>query len=223
MAAAANRAGTKTIDVLAPRSATSSAPSGATVTPHVPARVDVGPRQRRRPFPQFDTRDFPQATFASTAVTRTGPNTGKMTGDLKLRGVTKPVTFDVTFNGGLPSPMGGNGYNLGFHATGTVGCFGAAAACARLLGLDADATAQALGIAGTQASGLKSQFGTMCKPFHAGKASHNGLLAARLAARGFSGRPDLVECEQGFALTHAPDFEHCAEPIFDGVMRLDER
>src|SRR5438132_10347972 len=97
-------------------------------------------------------------------------------------------------------------YNLGFHATGTVGAFGAAAACARLLKLDAAATAQALGIAGTQAAGLKSQFGTMCKPFHAGKASHNGLLAARLAARGFSSRPDLVECEQGFALTHGPEF-----------------
>src|SRR6266853_700667 len=75
-------------------------------------------------------------------------------------------------------------YNLGFHATGTVGSFGAAAACAHLLGLDAAATAQALGIAGTQAAGLKSQFGTMCKQFHAGKASHNGLVAARLAARG---------------------------------------
>jgi 2-methylcitrate dehydratase PrpD len=97
-------------------------------------------------------------------------------------------------------------YGRGFHATGTVGAFGAAAACAHLMGLDADATAQALGIAGTQASGLKSQFGTMCKPFHAGKASQNGLLAARLAARGFSSRPDLIECEQGFARTHAPDF-----------------
>src|SRR5437763_8081615 len=97
-------------------------------------------------------------------------------------------------------------YNLGFHSTGTVGAFGAAAACARLLGLDAEATAMALGIAGTQAAGLKSQFGTMCKPFHAGKAAQNGLLAARLAARGFSSRPDLVECEQGFALTHGPDF-----------------
>ena len=97
-------------------------------------------------------------------------------------------------------------YNLGFHATGTVGAFVAAAACARLLGLDAAATARALGIAGTQAAGLKSQFGTMCKPFHAGKASQSGLLAARLAARGFSSRPDVVECEQGFALTHGPDF-----------------
>jgi 2-methylcitrate dehydratase PrpD len=97
-------------------------------------------------------------------------------------------------------------YNLGFHSTGTVGCFGAAAACARLLDLDAEAIATALGIAGTQAAGLKSQFGTMCKPFHAGKAAQNGLLAARLAARGFSSRTDIVECVQGFALTHGPDF-----------------
>src|SRR5271166_4766671 len=97
-------------------------------------------------------------------------------------------------------------YNLGFHSTGTVGAFGAAAACARLLGLDAEATAMALGIAGTQAAGLKSQFGTMCKPFHAGKAAQNGLLAARLAARGFSSRADIVECVQGFAPTQGPDF-----------------
>ncbi len=97
-------------------------------------------------------------------------------------------------------------YDLGFHATATVGCLGAAAACARLLGLDAGKTAAALGIAGTQAAGLKSQFGTMCKPFHAGKAAQNGLLAARLAARGFSSRSDLIECRQGFALTHGPDF-----------------
>jgi 2-methylcitrate dehydratase PrpD len=97
-------------------------------------------------------------------------------------------------------------YNLGFHSTSTVGSFGAAAACARLLGLDTETIAMALGIAGTQAAGLKSQFGTMCKPFHAGKAAQNGLLAARLAERGFSSRTDLVECVQGFALTHGPDF-----------------
>jgi 2-methylcitrate dehydratase PrpD len=97
-------------------------------------------------------------------------------------------------------------YTRGFHATGTVGAFGAAAACSHLLGLDAEATGRALGIAGTQSAGLKSQFGTMCKPFHAGKAAQNGLLAARLAARGFSSRPDLIECAQGFAATHAPDF-----------------
>ncbi|HML10828.1 MAG TPA: MmgE/PrpD family protein, partial [Stellaceae bacterium] len=97
-------------------------------------------------------------------------------------------------------------YDLGFHSTGTIGALGAAAACARLLRCSGEATATALGIAGTEAAGLKSQFGTMCKPFHAGKAAQNGLLAARLATRGFSSRPDLIECAQGFAATHSPDF-----------------
>ena len=95
---------------------------------------------------------------------------------------------------------------LGFHATATVGSFGAAAACTHLLGLDADQAATALGIAATQAAGLKSMFGTMCKPLHAGKAAYNGLLAAKLAARGFTSRTDVLECAQGFARTHSPDF-----------------
>jgi 2-methylcitrate dehydratase PrpD len=95
---------------------------------------------------------------------------------------------------------------LGFHATGTIGSFGAAAACAHLLGLDEEKFALALGIAGTQAAGLKSMFGTMCKPLHAGKASYHGLLAAKLAARGFTSRADVLECAQGFARTHSPDF-----------------
>jgi 2-methylcitrate dehydratase PrpD len=104
-------------------------------------------------------------------------------------------------------------YNvLGFHATGTLGSFGAAAACAHLLQLDAGQFATALGIAGTQAAGLKSMFGTMCKPLHAGKAAYHGLLAARLARRGFTSRADVVECPQGFARTHSPDF-HPAEAL----------
>ena len=90
-------------------------------------------------------------------------------------------------------------YQRGFHATGTIGTFGAAAACARLLGLDADRTAVALGIAATQAAGMKSMFGTMSKPLHAGKSCANGLLAARLAARGFTANPAAIEAEQGFA------------------------
>jgi 2-methylcitrate dehydratase PrpD len=97
-------------------------------------------------------------------------------------------------------------YDDGFHATGTVGAFGAAAACAHLMKLDAERTAHALGIAGTQAAGLRSLFGTMCKPFHAGKAAHNGALAARLAKRGFVARGDVLECDQGFARTHSADF-----------------
>ncbi|MEO9190580.1 MAG: MmgE/PrpD family protein [Acetobacteraceae bacterium] len=95
---------------------------------------------------------------------------------------------------------------LGFHATATVGCIGAAGACAHLLGLDERQFATALGIAATQAAGLKSMFGTMCKPLHAGSASANGLRAARLAARGFTSRVDALECAQGFAHTHSSDF-----------------
>ncbi len=106
----------------------------------------------------------------------------------------------------IGAALGPGHYAIGFHATATVGAFGAAAACARLIGLDPQQTATALGIVGTQAAGLKSEFGTMCKPFHAGKAAQNGLLAARLAARGFSSRTDLIECVQGFAATHGPDF-----------------
>jgi polyisoprenoid-binding protein YceI len=68
----------------------------------------------------FDSANFPTATFVSTSVERTGPTTGKMTGDMTIHGVKKPVTFDVTFNGGLPSPMGNPAYDIGFHATATI-------------------------------------------------------------------------------------------------------
>jgi 2-methylcitrate dehydratase PrpD len=71
-------------------------------------------------------------------------------------------------------------YDRGFHSTGTLGAFGAAAAAGLLLGLDEDQMTVALGLAGTQAAGLKAMFGTMAKPFHAGKAAANGVLAARL-------------------------------------------
>lgn len=97
-------------------------------------------------------------------------------------------------------------YQRGYHATCTVGALGAAAACARLLKLDTERAAHAIGIAATQAGGLKSMFGTECKPFHAGLAAHNGLRAARLAAAGMTGRTDALECRQGFAATMSPDF-----------------
>jgi len=97
-------------------------------------------------------------------------------------------------------------YRHGFHNTATIGAIGSAAACARLLGLNARTTAMALGIAATQAAGLKSMFGTMCKPLHAGKAAEDGLLAATLAMRGFESRTDVLECVQGFGATQSADF-----------------
>ena len=68
----------------------------------------------------FDSARSPEATFRSTSVTRTGPNTGKITGDLTIKGVTKPVTLDVTYNGSTVSPMAAKTMLIGFHATGTI-------------------------------------------------------------------------------------------------------
>ena len=98
-------------------------------------------------------------------------------------------------------------YARGFHTTATAGTLGAAAACSNLLGLTADQTAVALGLASTQAAGLKSMFGTMAKPFHAGRAASAGILSARLAAAGFSAAPDAIEVEQGLASTHSEGFD----------------
>jgi len=67
----------------------------------------------------FDSAKFPTATFKSTSVKRTGPATGTITGDLTLRGVTKPVTLDVTFGGVTPDPVSGAD-DIGFHATATL-------------------------------------------------------------------------------------------------------
>ncbi|MDX5403102.1 MAG: MmgE/PrpD family protein [Rhodobacterales bacterium] len=99
--------------------------------------------------------------------------------------------------------LGRNHYQTGFHQTATAGAFGAGMAAARLMGLDAQGCAMVLGLLATRASGLKSQFGTMGKPFNAGLAAANGVEAATLVARGMIANPDALECAQGFGPTHA--------------------
>lgn len=91
-------------------------------------------------------------------------------------------------------------YEKGWHPTATLGVFGAAAACCHLLGLAAPATAQALAIAASLASGLKANFGTMTKPLHVGHTARNGLMAALLARDGFTANPAALEHKQGFLL-----------------------
>ena len=92
-------------------------------------------------------------------------------------------------------------YLVGWHATSTIGHLASAAGCAKLLGLDRQQVSYALGIAGTQASGLKRVFGTMCKPFHAGRASEAGLMAVMLASEGFTSAEDILEGPHGFFAT----------------------
>ena len=91
-----------------------------------------------------------------------------------------------------------NHYKKGFHSSGTIGTFGAAATAAKLLGLDAGATAHAIAIAASLAGGIRVNFGTMTKPLHVGRAAQNGVIAAELASRGFTGGDDALDGPWGF-------------------------
>ena len=92
----------------------------------------------------------------------------------------------------------------GWHPTGLYGAIAAAAACAKLHRLDADKSAIAIALGGSQSAGLMSNFGTMTKPFHAGKAAHAGIIAARLAKAGFTANTDALEHPQGFLHAISP-------------------
>ncbi len=105
-------------------------------------------------------------------------------------------------------------HQKGWHPTGLYGAVGAAAACAKLRKLDAEKTAIAIALGGSQAAGLMSNFGTMTKPFHAGKSAHAGIMAARLAGAGFTANTDALEHPQGFlhAISPTGNEDRTSEP-----------
>lgn len=103
-------------------------------------------------------------------------------------------------------------HERGWHTTATLGTFGAAAAASHLLGLDSETWNRAFGLAATQAGGLKSMFGTMAKPLHAGKAATQGYLAASLATRGMTGALDVLEAPRGFIDVTTPEAGQRTEP-----------
>lgn len=121
----------------------------------------------------------------------------------EARGASGREVLDAYVVGLEAQALVGNGVNLthyerGWHSTSTVGTFGAAAACARLLGLDARGVTAALSLAFSMAGGSKLQFGTMAKPMHAGLAAQHGVMAAALAASGVQGVAEPLEGEWGF-------------------------
>jgi len=89
-------------------------------------------------------------------------------------------------------------YQHGFHSTATCGAIGAGAGAARLLGLDRETSRRSLSLAASQAGGLRENFGTMTKPFHAGRAAESGVVAAELASLGFTASPIGLEADRGF-------------------------
>jgi 2-methylcitrate dehydratase PrpD len=98
-------------------------------------------------------------------------------------------------------------YNAGWHITATAGVFGAAAAIGKLLGLSQQEMVWALGLASTQASGLREMFGSMAKSFHAGHAARNGYLSAVLAQSGFTAGEQAIESPRGFAAVQATEYD----------------
>ncbi|MCP5152846.1 MAG: MmgE/PrpD family protein [Ectothiorhodospiraceae bacterium] len=113
--------------------------------------------------------------------------------------------------------IGRRHYDLGWHSTATVGCIGTAAACARLLGLDATRAAHALSLAVSMASGVKVQFGSTGKPLHAGLAAHHAVLACTLATAGVEGRAEAIEGERGFRDLYAGDADADWPKLLQGL------
>ncbi|MET3600418.1 MmgE/PrpD family protein [Martelella mangrovi] len=121
----------------------------------------------------------------------------------ELLNVSGAVLIDTYLTGLEAQALVGSGvrpehYAAGWHATSTVGAIGTAAGCAALLGLDHAGVVQAMSLAVSSAAGMKGQFGTPAKPFHAGMAARNAVEAALLARSGLYGRADILERAQGF-------------------------
>ena len=106
-------------------------------------------------------------------------------------------------------------YDEGWHITGTTGVFGSIIAAAKLSGLDLGQMTHGLGIAGTQAAGVREVFGSMTKPFHPGRSAQSGVLASLLAQRGFTSTTEILEGRRGFAAVMSEDSH--LERVNDGL------
>jgi 2-methylcitrate dehydratase PrpD len=123
------------------------------------------------------------------------------------------IGFEVSVTLGLALNPGH--YTRGWHATATLGTIGCAAAAARLHGLDVARTTHALGIAASLASGLKENFGSMTKPYHAGHAAMNAVMATSLAREGMTASATALDGSQGFAAAFSG--EKLAHGALDGL------
>jgi len=158
--------------------------------------------------------DFDDMCFVSLAHP-SAPLVAAALATAELAGSTGRALIDAyivgfELEGRLGRTMNPRHYERGWHCTSTLGTIGAAAAAARLLALDEEATGRALAIAASEASGLKANFGTMAKPLHAGLGARNGVLAARLAQAGLSASLDALVGDQGFLMAMSSQRDHAA-------------
>lgn len=148
------------------------------------------------------TFDFDD-THLKTIIHPAGPVASAVLALAEHRGLSGRAVIDALVLGIDVSCRVGNTmypdhYDRGWHITGSTGMLGAAAGCARLLGLSEAQTQMALGIAASQPVGLREQFGTMTKPFHPGGAARAGLMSALLASQGFTASQRALEAPRGF-------------------------
>jgi 2-methylcitrate dehydratase PrpD len=127
--------------------------------------------------------------------------------DLTGREAIMAFAVGVEVESKLGAVMGDPHYQIGWHATATMGIMGATLVAAKLLGLEPDGMRHALGIAASMASGSRQNFGTMTKPLHAGLAARNGLEAALLATKGFTADLNILESPLGFCHLFSPTGE----------------
>jgi 2-methylcitrate dehydratase PrpD len=149
------------------------------------------------------TFDFDD-THLKTIIHPAGPVASAVLALAELTGASGRAVLDAVVLGIDVSCRLGNTvypehYDRGWHITGTTGMLGAAAGCARLLGLDVDRTQMALGIAASQPVGLREQFGTMTKPFHPGGAARAGMMSALMAKHGYTASLKAIEAPRGWA------------------------
>jgi 2-methylcitrate dehydratase PrpD len=143
----------------------------------------------------------------------------KLSGEDILTALILGVDISIRLGLGL----GSYHYELGWHSTSTAGRFGATAGVAKLLRLDIDKIINAFGICGTQASGVRQVFGTMCKPFNVGISSMVGVMSALLAEKGFTSSKKIIEGELGIldVLTQYPDEERVLDQLGSKYYLLD--
>jgi 2-methylcitrate dehydratase PrpD len=113
-------------------------------------------------------------------------------------GLLLPYLIGVEVETKVAEAINPEHYDHGFHSTATMGAIGAGAAVARALKLDEHKTSITLGIAASQAAGLRENFGSMTKPFHAGRAAESGVFSGELAAQGFTAAENILEAKRGF-------------------------
>ncbi len=147
------------------------------------------------------TFDFDD-THLKTIIHPAGPVASALLALAEVTGASGRALIDALVLGIDVSCRVGNAlypehYDRGWHITGSTGTLGAAAGCARLLGLDVQGTQMALGIAASQPVGLREQFGSMTKPLHPGAAARAGLMSALMARHGYTASPRALEAPRG--------------------------